>query len=285
MRSSLNAADIDRLIAEDLPHGDLTTHTLSRVASFRAERARIQLYSRDPMTVCGTEEAQQIFAHLGIDATIVTVSGRHAVPGALLVEAEGPADALFCAWKLAQTLIEWSSGVASAVTQMLAVAHTVNPATSVACTRKTVPFTRALSVKAVRAGGGIMHRMSLSDSILIFPEHLQFADTTSGAVDMLDRLRDAEPERAIVVEVTTVEQALSLASHVDVLQLEKLSVTEVRQVVEQLQQQSRRPVIAVAGGIRPDNAVPYVMAGAQVLVTSWPYQAAPRDVQVKFFGF
>jgi molybdenum transport protein len=45
-----------------------------------------------------------------------------------------------------------------------------------------------------------------------------------------------------------------------------------------------RTLLAVAGGIRADNAAEYVSAGADLLVTSAPYTAPPKDVQVIFFA-
>ena len=51
------------------------------------------------------------------------------------------------------------------------VARAVAPGIPVECTRKAMPGGRALSVRAVRAGGAGMHRLGLSESILIFPEH------------------------------------------------------------------------------------------------------------------
>lgn len=42
-----------------------------------------------------------------------------------------------------------------------------------------------------------------------------------------------------------------------------------------------RPIIAAAGGINAGNAPAYAASGADVLVTSSPYTARPRDVQVE----
>lgn len=284
MRNCLSSTDLDRLIAEDLPYGDLTTHTLSVIAGFTSSRACIQLSARDPMCVCGTEEAKMIFERLDATATVLAPSAQAVSVGAPLLSAQGSIESLFAAWKLAQTLIEWSSGVATAVAQLVNVARSVNATAVIACTRKTVPYTRQLAVKAVRAGGGSMHRLNLSDSLLLFPEHLQFVSKDITARSVLVQLRSAEPERSIVGEVTTVEQALELAAQVDVLQLEKFSVADVQRVAEYVREQQHAPVLAAAGGINPGNAAAYVAAGAQVLVTSWAYQAAPRDVQVRFMA-
>jgi molybdenum transport protein len=43
-----------------------------------------------------------------------------------------------------------------------------------------------------------------------------------------------------------------------------------------------RPLIAAAAGINPDNVADYVRAGADIIVTSWPYTARPCDVKVEF---
>ena len=47
-----------------------------------------------------------------------------------------------------------------------------------------------------------------------------------------------------------------------------------------VQRGSPRPLIAAAGGVTPANAAAYAQAGADVLVSSAPYSAAPKDVAV-----
>jgi molybdenum transport protein len=69
-----------------------------------------------------------------------------------------------------------------------------------------------------------------------------------------------------------------------VIQLEKLTPDQVARVVAEAdrKQDSGRPVIAAAGGINAQNAADYAAAGADLLVTSAPYFAKPKDVQVRF---
>jgi molybdenum transport protein len=43
-----------------------------------------------------------------------------------------------------------------------------------------------------------------------------------------------------------------------------------------------RPLVAAAGGVKASNAADYARAGADILVTSAPYAATPRDVSVVF---
>jgi molybdenum transport protein len=271
-------AEIDRLLAEDVPCGDLTTQALG----IGLRPGRITFAAREPMVVSATEEAVRLLTRTGATARLLVCSGETAEPGRMLLEAEGSAESLLAAWKVAQTLIEWSAGLATAVRDIVAAAQAVSPRVRVACTRKTVPLTRALSARAVLAGGGVMHRLGLSETILLFPEHRALLGDQALAV-ALARLRAEAPERSIVVEVTSADdvlEAAALGAHV--IQLEKFAPEAVAQVVARLRASGRpRPRVAAAGGVNATNAAAYAAAGADVLVTSAPYAARPRDVQVR----
>ena len=185
-------------------------------------------------------------------------------------------------WKIAQTLMEWSAGIASAEHDIRAAAQVVAPGITIACTRKTVPLTRALFVKAVLAGGGAMHRTGLGDTLLVFPEHRVFFPGEPLAAT-LARLRASTPERAIVVEVADADDAvLASQSVADVVQLEKFTPDAVAKLRSRLAEAGVPTAkLAAAGGINAANAGVYAAAGADIIVTSAPYSARPRDVQVR----
>ncbi len=268
---------LDALLAEDIPYGDLTTRSLG----IGPLPGAMTFAARVPMVACCTEEAARILASLGCAAKPLCPSGRFAAAGTPLLEATGTAEALLAGWKVAQTLIEWTSGVATAVRAIIDAARAVDPAIVVACTRKAVPGTRALSAKAICVAGATMHRCGLSDTILLFPEHRAFGNGDVLARQVRD-LRQRNPERSIVVEVKTIGEALvARASGANVLQLEKFPPAEVARLTASLaEDDGPQPVIAAAGGITAANAADYARAGAHVLVTSSPYTAKPADVQV-----
>ena len=62
------------------------------------------------------------------------------------------------------------SGIATATAR--AVAEVAEYGTDIVCSRKTIPLLRVLQKYAVRAGGGVNHRMGLDDTILIKDNHL-----------------------------------------------------------------------------------------------------------------
>lgn len=272
------------LLADDRPHGDLSTEALG----LNGRPARIVFRARQDMRVCGLEEARALFKMCGLDAHLRAASGDQVSAQATLLEAEGEATAIFGVWKVAQTLVEWASGIATAAAGIVAAAQAVRPGLPVACTRKNVPGTKALSVKAVRSGGARMHRLGLSETLLVFPEHQAFLQEEPAST--VARLRTIEPEKSIVVELTSHEAALAWASAgVDVLQLEKFSPQAVEALGRELGSRpasswgrpGHPPVLAVAGGVRADNAADYARAGAGLLITSAPYTAPPCDVAVR----
>jgi molybdenum transport protein len=279
MYLALDDAELARLLADDVPYEDITTRALA-IGSLAG---RLEFRARQAMSVCGSEEAARLFALVGAQARLLVPSGGQVEAGACLLHASGSATCLHRAWKTAQVLMETLSGIASAAAALVAAASQGSRPVPVACTRKTLPGTKALCLKAVRAGGATVHRMGLSDSVLVFPEHRLFLQEPPAQT--IARLQRAEPERKLVVEVTSATEALAWAvAGADVLQLEKFSpeaVAGVRAEVDALPA-GRRPLLAAAGGVRAANAAAYAAAGADLLVTSAPFSAPPADVQVDF---
>ncbi|BBE71943.1 ModD protein [Oharaeibacter diazotrophicus] len=269
----ITIAEVERLLAEDVPAGDLTTDALA----IGAMPGRLTFAARGPTTVAGIEVAGQILGHVGATVALAVASGTTVPAGTPLLVADGQAGALHRGWKVAQTLVEVLSGIAGAARSLVDAAAAVDPAVRVACTRKTVPGTRRLSQIAVVAGGAVLHRHGLSETVLLFAEHRAFLAGEDLAA-LAARLRHGAPEKRLVVEVGEPGEARrAIAAGFDVIQLEKFKPDEVAAVA------AARPahvLLAAAGGIDPSNAAAYVRAGAGLLVTSWPYTARPAEVAV-----
>ena len=69
---------------------------------------------------------------------------------------------------------------------------------------------------------------------------------------------------------------------VEVLQMDKFSLKEVGECSAFCKENKLPAILAAAGGVNAKNAADYVAAGANLLVTSSPYHAEPKDVQVTF---
>jgi molybdenum transport protein len=280
MTSAASRSELEQLVADDTPYGDLTTHALG----IGDTPGRMEFLARGAMIVAEAESAAGILEIAGCHVKLVTASGAALAPGAPILFAEGPAGALHRGWKVAQTLIEIWSGVATAARAIVDAAAVVSPGVVVACTRKNVPGTKSFAIRAVRAGGAIMHRLGLSETILVFPEHRAFL--AEPLPDTVKRLHHGAPEKKLVIEVKSIDDAMAAVdAGFDVIQAEKFSPEQIASLCDCLGRYveaagTARPVIAAAGGINAANAAAYARAGADVIVTSAPYLARPCDVQV-----
>ena len=267
----LSDAALDALLAQDVPYGDLTTDSLGIAAA----PARIRFAARGAMVLAGTEEAARLIEKAGGTVSSVRPSGTAVEAGAVFLEGAGRAGALHRAWKVSQTLVEYASGIATRARRIVEAA----PGVTVACTRKNFPGAKDLSVKAVLAGGAVMHRLGLSETLLVFPEHRAFLPGPPEA--WIAALRRKAPEKKIVVEADSVDEAIALArAGADVIQLEKRSPQEARAVVEATRGLNPAPVVAAAGGVTEENAAAYAAAGCPLLVTTAPFFGRPADVKV-----
>ncbi|MFL9827917.1 ModD protein [Rhodoplanes sp. SY1] len=267
---------LDALLVDDVPLGDLTTHALG----ISGQPARITFAARDRLVVALSEEAARLVARTGAEVTLLAGSGTSLTPGEKILEARGPAGALHRAWKVAQTMLEIASGIATTTRAIVEAARAVSPDIAVACTRKTVPGAKALSIKAILAGGAVPHRLGLSETVLVFEEHRRFLKDLAPA-EIVARLRRFVPEKKVVIEVAGVDEGVAWArAGADVIQAEKFSPEAIAALVAALKEAAPTTIVAAAGGVTPDNAGAYASAGARVLVTSAPYTAKPRDVQV-----
>ena len=272
----------DRLLAmlrDDVPYGDATTLGLD----IAGRRGRAVFRTRTTITACCVEEAERLMTLAGCTMTrLMAASGAQVEAGADLLAVEGDAAALHRGMKVAQTLIEVASGIATLARRILYAARDGRAGVAVACTRKHLPGAKDVMLKAVMAGGCVPHRLGLSDSVLVFAQHRAFLGRTPPHL-WVTQLRAAQPERKIAVEAESVDEAIHFAgAGVDSVQLDKLSPEQVADAVRAIAalQVARKPLIAVAGGVTETNATAYAAAGADLLVTSAAYAAPPADVSV-----
>lgn len=270
-------AVLDAYLAEDVPLLDLTTHVLG----IGAAPGSMSFRARDGMVLACAEEAARLVTCAGGRVVLHKASGDVLEPEEAILTAAGPAAALLRSWKVAQNLIEVASGIATATRSIVSAARAVAPEISVACTRKNAPGTKPMALKAILSGGALPHRLGLSETILIFAEHRTFLPSRT-AGEMIAAARRGAAEKKIVVEVGSIEEAVAFAeAGADVVQVEKFAPELVSAVRKEIGRLVPRPLIAAAGGVDAGNAAAYAAAGADILVTSAPYWARPRDVAVR----
>lgn len=266
---------IDRFIKEDVPYIDLTTLALG----INGQRGRIQFFSRESAVACGMEEVVKILNRLNIDVTKTCSSGSIIEKDQIFLEGEGNSEDLHMAWKVSQNILEYSSGIATKTKKLVEKVSRVNPNVQVTATRKVIPGTKELSVKAVIAGGGFPHRLGLSETILIFKQHLNFLGGVEGLIKILKNVKARACEKKIIVEVENLNQAVQLCKNgIDGIQFDKIPWNELKSHVHILRDIDPSITILAAGGINESNIEEYAKTGVDAIVTSSMYYAGPIDI-------
>jgi len=275
---TLTDQELETLLGEDVPYGDLTTASLG----ITDQRARITFATRErPLVVSCMEEAVRLCGLYGLEIDGFVKSGTLIPPQSVFLEAHGEAGNIHRIWKSVQNLIDYASGIATYTREAVLLARSINPDIVVATTRKTTPFTKKIAIKAVESGGGVAHRLGLSESILVFEYHRVFFPTDESFGTALNKTKKANPEKKIVMEAEDIAQALKFASMgADILQLEKLPLSKLSDAVRILRDDYPHITLIATGGISAKNIAEYASTGVDMIVTSSPYNANPADIKV-----
>lgn len=270
--------ELDDLLLEDIYRGDLTTHALE----IENVPATMQFKRKKAGIVAGVALAKKLLAKLELNAQVFLNDGELAEQGQTIIEVNGIGEQLHQAWKVVQLVLEWSCGIAQYMVEMVANAKAANPNAVVACTRKSIPNTRKLATNAVLIGGGHIHRQGLSETILLFSNHRHLCASPNDFSAMVATLKRNAPENKITVEADSLEEEVPaiLAAQPDIIQLDKFSLEEVKQVIEWAQQAQSPCQISVAGGVNKQNVAEYAALGINLFITSAPYYAMPEDIKV-----
>ena len=171
---------IDRIIKEDMPYSDITTEMLG----IGEENGIISFYVRNEGVIARVEIAGKIFTKLGCNIKYKIKDGEKLSAGSMILQAEGKAFALHAGWKVSLNTLEYLSGIATLCREMADIAYSVNRNIVLAATRKSMPLSRELVTLAFLAGGISAHRLGLSETVLIFKQHLEF----TGGIDNLEKV-------------------------------------------------------------------------------------------------
>ena len=98
MSTKIPIAQLERLLFDDAPYGDLTTDLLG----IAAQPGRMTFSARGPMVLALATEAAEILEMTGASVERLVEDGQALTPGQEFLRAEGQAGALLRGWKVAQ---------------------------------------------------------------------------------------------------------------------------------------------------------------------------------------
>jgi nicotinate-nucleotide pyrophosphorylase (carboxylating) len=146
-------------------------------------------------------------------------------------------------------------------------------------TRKTTPGMRQLEKFAVRMGGGMNHRMNLSDGAIIKDNHIAASGSITEAVA---RVRKEFPGMEIEVEVDNLEQLKeALSAKAEVVLLDNMNLELTKQAVEITK--GTKTKLESSGGLTIETARAYASTGVNYLAVGALTHSAPiLDIGLDF---
>ena len=163
-------ARIDAFIEEDVPYIDLTCEVLGS----RNQSGEMEYFTREICVLAGIDVARRIMRNLDCEVLASSKDGQEISAGQTFFTVRGAAADLHAAWKACLNVFDHLSAVATKTRSMVDAAHEVNPACEILTTRKSMPGAKDLLTCAVMAGGACPHRLGLSETVLVFEQHLAF---------------------------------------------------------------------------------------------------------------
>jgi nicotinate-nucleotide pyrophosphorylase (carboxylating) len=233
-------------LEEDAPWGDLTSQTIVPASA----RVNAQLVAREAGVLCGEDlfRAAMSLTDPAITTTFTHHDADHFSAGAVLATVCGPARPVLQAERVALNFVQRVSGIATLTAQYVAAA--AGTRARIADTRKTTPGLRMIERYAVRCGGGVNHRFSLSDAVMIKDNHLAVL-AANGVADLsktVGQMRAALPHTThIEIEVDRPDQIEAvLAAGADTILLDNFTTSQLHAAVRQI---AGRALVEASGGI------------------------------------
>ena len=223
--------DVARALAEDLGSGDVTAVLLPDHA------AVAYLLCKDDAVIAGRPWFDACHRALDPEVHIEwhVAEGDRVAAGTVLATLNGRARALVSAERAALNFLQTLSGTATTTAAYVAAVR--GSGAKILDTRKTLPGLRLAQKYAVRAGGGVNHRIGLYDAVMLKENHVRAAGSLTAAIRSA---RAMHPQLPLIVEVETLVQ----------LQ-EALSASCERILIDDFDPATRREAVRIAAGRIP----------------------------------
>ena len=259
---------VELALKEDIGAGDVTT-----LATIPADRqAKGRFLAKSSGSIAGLDVVELTYGLLANwDSTSPNGrAGQHAqffpcvedgervAAGTVIASAEGPAQILLTAERVALNFVQRMSGIATLTRNYVEAAK--GSKAVILDTRKTAPGLRVFDKRAVMLGGGMNHRFGLFDMALVKDNHIAAAGGISAAVQ---RIRGQYEGLEIEVEVANLAQLEeALALDVDRILLDNMTPDLLREAVSIT---AGHTPLEASGGISLENVAAVAATGVDYI--------------------
>ena len=268
---------IQAALEEDVGAGDVTTGAIL----IGEEVGSAQAVAKSALVVAGIDVFKEVFLFWdgNLKFTGLREDGQMAAPGDVLAEISGKLSSILVAERVALNFFQRMCGIATMTRQYSE--EIKGTKAKILDTRKTAPGLRVLDRYAVRIGGGFNHRFGLYDGVLIKDNHIAAVGGIYRAVAMVrDRIPHTLKVEVEVRNLPEVEEAI--ASAVDVIMLDNMSISEMREAVFLVR--GKIPLEA-SGGVNLSNVKQIAETGVDFIsVGALTHSVTASDISLQVRG-
>lgn len=241
------AADVAAALAEDIGAGDATASLLDDAPDCA------YLLCKEDCVVAGRPWFDA--CHRALDPQVRIdwrcAEGDRIAKGTVIATLQGRNRALVSAERASLNFLQTLSGTATVTAQYVDAVQ--GTGTRILDTRKTIPGLRLAQKYAVRAGGGMNHRIGLFDAVMLKENHIRAFGSVAAAIA---RARDLHPELPLIVEVETLDQLR-----------EALETGCTRILIDDFDAATRRDAVRIAKSAPFDGRIPLEVSGGVDMAT------------------
>lgn len=247
---------------EDLRYGPDVTSVATVPADARGKAAMV---SRAHGVVAGIDVGllvlDEVIGSGNYEVLERIEDGAAVEPGDVILRLSAPTRGLLTAERTLLNLVCHISGIATATAEWVDAVKGTH--CQIRDSRKTLPGLRGLQKYAVRAGGGVNHRMGLGDEALIKDNHVAAAGSIVAA---LRAVREQFPDVPCEVEVDSLEELDAvLAEGATLVLLDNFPVWQTQMAVQRRDKVAPNTRLESSGGLALENAADYAGTGVEFL--------------------
>ncbi len=275
---NLTDYELQQYINDDIPYLDLTTYLQEQ----SNKKVKLSIFTREEIIVSCSEEAKRIAQLLNCKVENYIPSKTLIKENDTIMEFSGDYEDVHKAWRACQMLLEYSCKMSTYTFKMKEKINSVNKNCELLSTRKSFPFAKRLCIKSIMIGGAMPHRLGLSESILIFPQHRIAYKNENEFFNDIKNFKQKACEKKIVIETETLDDAKQLMKYgADVLQVDKIKIDVLKEIIKYKNENFPHITILVAGGVNINNVQEYASLQIDGIVSSAMYTSGMANLGSK----
>ena len=266
---------ISSALREDIGYGDITSN-LCIDSNMMAEAIFL---AKNTGIISGIEVVKEVFRQVDENALVdfQVKNGQRVNKGDVIGQVKGTARSLLAGERVALNFLQHLSGIATKTAIFKDMAKDSD--VKIVDTRKTTPNLRVLEKEAVRHGGGVNHRFSLDDGILIKDNHIKGAGGIGKAILLAQK--SAPHTLKIEVEVSDlagVKEALEYEA--DVIMLDNMDLEMMEEAVKLI---DGKALVEASGNMADKDIYAIAKIGVNIIsIGGLTNSVESMDISMKF---